>query len=215
MTTQPLLIYLADDHRLIGEGIAAMLRNIETVERVDIFPNGKLLFKEFNKKRPDLVILDIEMPEWDGLTTLREIMQAYPETCVLMLSMLEERSIIEECISMGAKGYMHKDSKKEEFELALYILLHGGTFLSEEAKKVMEGKRMASVANVELIEPLTQRELEILKLICDGCTSKEIGEQLFLSPRTVETHKTHLMQKFNVHSTGKLISLAIKGKLVK
>jgi DNA-binding NarL/FixJ family response regulator len=215
MTAQTLLIYLADDHRLIGEGIAAMLNDIETVERVVIFPNGKLLFKEFNKKRPDLVILDIEMPEWDGLTTLREIKNAYPETCVLMLSMLEERSIIEECFALGAKGYMHKDSKKEEFQEAIETLHQGGDFLSEEAKKVIEGKRKSSIAQVELTEPLTQRELEILKLICDGFTSKEIGDQLFLSPRTVETHKTHLMQKFTVNSTGKLISLAIKGKLVK
>jgi DNA-binding NarL/FixJ family response regulator len=208
-------VYLADDHHLIAEGIATLLNNIDVIKSVKIFHNGKLLFKEFNTERPNLCILDIEMPEWDGITTLKEIRKNYPEIPVLMLSMVEERSIIEECLKIGAKGYMHKDSDKNEFKAAIDSILRGEVFLSSEAQKIIEGIRISSNAALELTEPLTQRELEILKLICDGQTSKEIGESLFLSPRTVETHKTHLMQKFNVNSTGKLISIAIKSKLVK
>ncbi len=209
------IVYLADDHHLIAEGIATLLNDIDMIKSVKIFHNGKLLFKEFNTQRPNLCILDIEMPEWDGITTLKEIRKNYPEIPVLMLSMVEERSIIEECLKIGAKGYMHKDSDKYEFKAAIDAILRGEVFLSSEAQKIIEGIRISSNAALELTEPLTQRELEILKLICDGQTSKEIGESLFLSPRTVETHKTHLMQKFNVNSTGKLISIAIKSKLVK
>lgn len=212
---QNLLVYLADDHHLIGEGIATLLKDIKGVGKVKIFPNGKLLFKEFNTQRPDLCILDIEMPEWDGITTLKEIRLNYPDVPVLMLSMVEERSIIEECLKIGAKGYMHKDSDKEEFNTALETISNNGVFLSAEAQKIIDGIRVSATHTLELLEPLTSRELEILILICDGQTSKEIGEVLFLSPRTVETHKTHLMHKFNVNSTGKLISLAIKSKLVK
>jgi len=212
---QKLTVFLADDHHLIAEGIANLLNDIEQIHSVKIFANGKLLYKEFNSKRPNLCILDIEMPEWDGITTLKEIRANYPEIPVLMLSMVEERSIIEECLRIGALGYMHKDSDKTEFKAAIDSLLKGEVFLSNEAKKIVEGIRFSGSASIELTEPLTQRELEILKLICDGNTSKEIGELLFLSPRTVETHKTHLMHKFNVNSTGKLISIAIKSKLVK
>lgn len=212
---QKLTVFLADDHHLIAEGIATLLNDLELIQSVKIFANGKLLYKEFNTKRPNLCILDIEMPEWDGITTLKEIRANYPEIPVLMLSMVEERSIIEECLKIGALGYMHKDSDKNEFKSAIEAILKGEVFLSAEAKKIIEGIRMSNSASIALSEPLTQRELEILKLICDGQTSKEIGESLFLSPRTVETHKTHLMQKFNVNSTGKLISIAIKSKLVK
>jgi DNA-binding NarL/FixJ family response regulator len=210
-----LTIYLADDHQLIAEGIATILKELNSIDTIKWFPNGKLLYKEFNIKKPNLCILDIEMPEWDGITTLKEIRTNYPEMPVLMLSMVEERSIIEECFKIGALGYMHKDSDKNEFNEAIKTILSGKLFLSAEAKKIVEGIRFSGSASIELTEPLTQRELEILKLICDGNTSKEIGELLFLSPRTVETHKTHLMHKFNVNSTGKLISIAIKSKLVK
>lgn len=153
------------------------------------------------------------MPIWDGIKTLQEVKANFPETPCFMLSMLEEKSVIEECMALGASGYLHKDSSKEEMRNAIMHGVQGKLFFSEEANKILAGKRNKSNTNsIELSEPLTERELEILEKICDGLTSEEIGEELFVSHRTVETHKKNLMEKFGVNSTGKTITL--KNRLI-
>ncbi len=211
-----LTIFVADDHELVRQGISALLQSIENMGTVRSFANGKELYKALLNEKPSCVFLDIEMPEWDGIRTLKTIKESHPEIPCFMLSMLEERSVIEECVASGASGYLHKDSTKEELASAISTGINGGTYFSEEANKIRMGQRNKSqLTNVELLEPLTERELEILGKICDGLTSKEIGEQLFVSHRTVETHKKNLMQKFNVNTTGKLISIALKNRIVK
>lgn len=211
-----LKIFLADDHELVRQGVSTLISKVSIVNEVIAFKDGKELYKSILSARPDVVFLDIEMPNWDGLRTLQEIKQNFPEIPCLMLSMLEEKSVVEECIKMKASGYLHKDSSSEEIEEAINAVLNGKTYFSQEAAKILSGQRNPSnQVNLELSEPLTDRELEILKEICDGLTSKEIGEKLFVSHRTVETHKKNLMQKFNVNTTGKLIALALKSRLVK
>ncbi|MCB9195805.1 MAG: response regulator transcription factor [Flavobacteriales bacterium] len=211
-----LVVYLADDHELVRQGVASLVKSIESVKDVICFKDGKELYKSILNVRPNVVFLDIEMPVWDGMRTLKEIKTNYREVKVIMLSMLEEKSIIQECIELGASGYLHKDSSAKEIEQAITVALEDGTYFSQETNKILSGQRNSSSNTpLELTEPLTERELEILKEICDGLTSKEIGDKLFVSHRTVETHKKNLMQKFNVNTTGKLISLAIKNRLVK
>jgi len=209
-------IFLADDHELVAMGLASILKTIQTVDEVKIFPNGKELFKACMHEKPSHIFLDIEMPEWDGLYTLKELKKAYPSIPVLMLSMLNERHIIEDCIDKGALAYLNKDSTMSELEEALSSVEQQVVFYSSEVKKALDGKLATrSTSNIELTEPLTDRELEVLNYLCDGLTSKEIGEKLFLSSRTVETHKNNIMQKFGVNTTGKLIMLAIKNRIVK
>lgn len=211
-----LKIFLADDHELVRQGVSTLISKVSIVNEVIAFKDGRELYKSILSARPDVVFLDIEMPNWDGLRTLQEIKQNFPEIPCLMLSMLEEKSVVEECMKMKASGYLHKDSSSEEIEEAINAVLNGKTYFSQEAAKILSGQRNPSnQVNLELSEPLTDRELEILKEICDGLTSKEIGEKLFVSHRTVETHKKNLMQKFNVNTTGKLIALALKSRLVK
>jgi DNA-binding NarL/FixJ family response regulator len=129
--------------------------------------------------------------------------------------MNDERKLIEESIKEGAKGYLHKNCNLSELKTAIEMVMDGNIYLSEDTKKIMVGLKQSSTQTAHtLTEPLTDRELEVLRLVCDGLTSKEIGEKLFLSSRTVETRKTNLMQKFNVQTTGKLIAMALKHKIV-
>lgn len=209
-------VFIADDHELVRQGISGLLLSCNSVENVRSFPNGKDLYRALLNDRPDCIFLDIEMPEWDGIRTLKEIKANFPEIPCFMLSMLEERSVIEDCMQHQASGYLHKDSSKEELEEAILAGISGKTYFSEETNKIISGQRnRSSSLAIELTEPLTDRELEILEKICDGLTSKEIGDQLYVSHRTVETHKKNLMHKFNVNSTGKLIALALKNRIVK
>ncbi|MCW3076095.1 MAG: two component transcriptional regulator, LuxR family [Bacteroidetes bacterium] len=214
MTSNNLTIYLADDHEIVARAIAGLLLSVKGIKEVQSFSNGKDLFSACQKSAPDLVILDLEMPEWSGLVTLKKIKEQFFFP-VIMLSMNDEKTLIEETIKEGAKGYLHKNCSVTELQMAIETVLRGDIFLSEETKKILVGLKLPSGnINFTLTEVLTDKEYEVLKLVCDGLTSKEIGEKLFLSPRTVESRKNNLMQKFNVQTTGKLISLAIKNKIV-
>jgi DNA-binding NarL/FixJ family response regulator len=129
--------------------------------------------------------------------------------------MNDEKYIIQECMKLGASGFMPKDCKVEELHEALDVVLDGGTYLGEKIIKILATKKSDDNNVFELTSDITKREQEILENLCDGLTCKEIADKLFLSARTVETHKKSIMAKFDAHTTGKLISLAIKYKFVK
>lgn len=207
-------IYLVDDHALVAQGVANVLTSLPIVKEVLIFNSGKKLVDALSEQLPDLIILDIEMPEWNGLETLKRLNSITQLPCI-MLSMNDEKHIIQECIRLGAKGFMPKDCSVEEMAEAIDVVLDGGTYLAERIQKILTTKKSASNDFFELTMPITKRELEILVEICEGLTCKEIADKLYLSTRTVETHKKSIMAKFDVHTTGKLVSCAIKYKFVK
>lgn len=212
---QSITIYLADDHEIVATAIAGLLRSLKHVDTVKTFTSGKSLYNACLSKSPDLVILDLEMPEWSGLDTLEKI-RALGGMPVMLLTMNDEKTVIEEAFKKGAQGYLHKNCTAGELETAITTVMSGNLFLSEDIKKIMVGIRQSAPSSVTgLSEPITDKEFEVLQLICEGLSSKEIGEKLFLSPRTVETRKQSLMDKFNVRTTGKLIASAIKNKIVK
>ncbi|MCK6648956.1 MAG: response regulator transcription factor [Bacteroidia bacterium] len=206
-------IYLADDHNIVAEGIAGILKDMPKVHSVAIFNNGKELYEACQKTRPDVVFLDVDMPIWNGVFTLEKLADRFPEMPCFMLSMLNERSIIEDCIRKGAAGYLNKNCRTDELEEALN--LKERPFFCKQVLLFLSGLSQEETANtVKPTEPLTVRETEILSLFCDGLSPKEISERLFISQRTVENHKSMIMQKFNVNSVGKLISVALKNKIV-
>lgn len=207
-------IYLADDHELVATGIASIISNCLPNAKVTTFKNGQLLFQATEKEVPDLVFLDYEMPIWDGKTTLIELKKKLPELPVLMLSMLNEKAIIQSCITHGAIGFLNKDCSLDEFKMAIESALSEIVFYSREVLKSLSGTASNSVNIDAHIEELTERELDVLRLLCEGMSPKEIGEKLFLSPRTVEKHKDNIMQKMEVSSVAKLISVALKNKLI-
>lgn len=208
------IIYLADDHNLVAKGIASIIQNIPNIERVEIFTNGKELFDACLIKLPTLVFLDIEMPIWDGRTTLVALKDRFPTLRCLMLSMLNEKSMIEDCLEKGASGYLNKDCTDVELQEAIFST--DEYYFSKDALKSMSGITKKIIEKeYQLTEPLTDRELEILSLLCEGLSPKEIADKIYLSPRTVETHKKNIMFKMDVNSVGKLISVALKNNLIK
>jgi two-component system response regulator NreC len=198
----------------VATGIASIISNCLPNAKVTTFKNGQLLFQATEKEVPDLVFLDYEMPIWDGKTTLIELKKKLPELPVLMLSMLNEKAIIQSCITHGAIGFLNKDCSLDEFKMAIESALSEIVFYSREVLKSLSGTASNSVNIDAHIEELTERELDVLRLLCEGMSPKEIGEKLFLSPRTVEKHKDNIMQKMEVSSVAKLISVALKNKLI-
>jgi DNA-binding NarL/FixJ family response regulator len=207
-------VFLADDHELVAHGISTLLQKIEGVEAVKTFKNGKELFNACFIQKPDLIFLDYEMPVWDGKLTLENLKRDFPKIPVFMLSMLNEKSVIQACISIGAKGFLNKDCSFEELSDAFLSLKSDEIYYSLEIQNSLQGKSNKNVSNLNLKEEISEREMEILKLLCDGLSPKEIADKLFLSHRTVETHKNNIMQKFEVNSVAKLISIAIKNRIV-
>lgn len=208
------LIYLADDHAIVAQGIAQLLRSVPNVEEVIVFNSGMTVYEATLQKKPSIIILDIEMPGWSGIDTLKKIKSVYDVPCI-MLSMNDEKFIIQECMKLGASGFIPKDCSSAELYEAIEVVLDGGTYLSEKISKILATKKTATNDVFELTSPITKREIQILEHICEGLTCKEIGDKLYLSTRTVETHKKSLMSKFDAHTTGKLVSLAFKYKFVK
>lgn len=211
------LLYLADDHVIVANALSSLIHQIDSNIEIVLFSNGEELYKALTERKPNIVFLDIEMPVWDGRKTLQEIKTNFPEIPCLILSMNSEKSVIQDCINSGANAYLLKDSSLNEFKDALDHVKQGKIYFSIEILKVLSSQSKEiqieptnAIANVQLSE----RELEVLKLICDGFSPKEIADQLFLSHRTVETHKNNIMQKLEISTVGKLISYAIKNKLV-
>ena len=215
MTTPIQLTYLADDHHIVAEGIASLLRSTGMYGEVRIFADGKSLWNACKAQLPQWVFLDYEMPGWSGLETLQQLKAAYPHLPVLILSMNAEKSIIEACIQHGANGYLSKDSAPDELMEALTEVQRGEVYYSRAVLKALAGLRTTRLATKTLQIDLSVRETEILKLICDGLSPKEIADKLYLSKRTVDTHKSNIMQKFDVNSVGKLISMALQNNLLK
>jgi DNA-binding NarL/FixJ family response regulator len=208
-------IYIADDHEIVAKGISALVRKVLDTEAVHITKNGEELIRKVLSQKPSLVILDVEMPVKDGLETLKDLRGRGYTFPILMLSMVEEQAIIQSAMDLGANGYLHKDCSEEELKEALEATNRNEFYLSKEAKNAMIGVKSSNQSkNPPQTYNITKRELEVLELICEGLTSKEVGNKLFISARTVESHKENLMQKLDVNSSSKLVAKALKNRMV-
>jgi len=207
------LIYIAEDHQIVAKGMEQLLQSIGGYD-ISLLKNGQELLEAVQKKEPDIIFLDIEMPVLNGIDTLKLLRETNSSIRVLMLTMLEELAIVDTCFKLGANGFIHKDCSIDELKLAIDTVQIGNSFISKQMQELML-KIPANKARKDTFSiQLTIREKEILGLICEGLTSKEIGDQLFISHRTVETHKDNMMRKLDVNSTAKLISIALKMKLI-
>ncbi len=209
-------VLLADDHQLIIDGISAILKNESDFELIGSFNNGQDALENINGLSPDIAIVDIEMPELSGIEIL-EIISKSSNTKIIILSAYEELSLIKRCLSLGAKGYLLKRSNPNEIIDAVKRVAEGGSYFSQEVtEKYINDSTTISESKeskVKGIEILTERELEVLKLIVDGNSNPQIAEQLYISKRTVDTHRVNLMQKLDIHSTVELVKFAIKHNL--
>ncbi len=207
-------ILIVDDHQMFIDGVKALLRKEKNFEIIGEALNGEdaLLFLEGNNI--DILITDISMPGMSGVELTKKIKKAKPEIKVLVLTMFNDRQVISEIIMAEAEGYILKNTGKQELIFALEKIADNGTYFSNEIVNIMlESPNDSNIKTDVSIDVLTERELEILKLICLELTSEQIAEKLFISKRTVDTHRKNIIDKTEIHTLVGLIKFALRNKL--
>ncbi|MBD79202.1 MAG: DNA-binding response regulator [Crocinitomicaceae bacterium] len=211
-------IYIADDHLMVQDGLKSILSNIEGIQVIGTAIDGKQCLDEVRSGiRPDVILMDIDMPRMSGMDATKLLKQEFPDIKIVGLSMHDERGVIQSLIDVGADGYILKNSSGDELAKGIEVVLKGEKFFSTEVtmkllKRTEEIK--PSATRSKEFEELTEREIEILRQIAEGLSNKEIGEKLFISHRTVDTHRTNLMRKLNVHNIAGLIKFALKNGII-
>lgn len=214
-------VLIVDDHKIIRDGIKSLLEDTPNIKIVGEASNGLEAIEFFKKQPADVVIMDIRMPEMGGIETTKFLTENYPNVKILALTMHDEEAFISKMLNAGASGYLLKNVGKEEFITAINKIYKGENYFSLEVATKMMTKFMSSKFNDEQENDaedndlqLTKREIEVIKLIAEGLTSQDIADKLFISPRTVDTHRRNLLQKLNVKNTAELIKFAIKHNIV-
>ncbi|PQJ80224.1 response regulator [Polaribacter porphyrae] len=214
----PIKILIADDHPLIAEGIKNTFQNQIDFKVVAIVENGKAVLEYLEQHSVDVVLLDINMPIMDGIECATHITRNYNDVNVAMLSMHQESSIIKKLIEIGVKGYMLKTIPSDELLLAVKKINSGKEYFNADVTKALLSDDKPNTLRQfskksPLLDDLTTREKEIIKYLSQGFTNTQIGEKLFISPRTVDTHRTNIMRKIDVHNVASLIRFAFQNGL--
>jgi DNA-binding NarL/FixJ family response regulator len=222
----PLRVILVDDHNLVRAGFRSLLENIPDVEIVAEAENGYSALELIRTHKPDMVLMDIALPDITGLDVTAQVIQEYPSIKVVLLSMYDNEEYVLRALEIGAAGYLLKDADASEFELAIRSIANGKAYLSPAiSSRVIESyQARVSAPKRPIIPPagsqnlvdshLTARQREVLRLIAEGFTTKEIAQQLNLSAKTVDAHRTQLMRELNIHEIAGLVRYAIRIGLI-
>jgi len=207
-------ILIVDDHQMFIDGIKALLRNEKNIDFVGEAHDGleALSFLEYNNDI-DLLIADINMPNMDGVELTKQVKLKYPEIKILVITMHDDRQIVSDILLAEAEGYILKNTGKAELKQAISYLMEGSTHYSNQILKIMMQRIKQHQANLNTTKPLTDREIEVIDLIVRELATTEIGEKLFISPRTVETHRKNIMIKTQSKTLVGLIKFAFRNKL--
>jgi two-component system, NarL family, nitrate/nitrite response regulator NarL len=209
-------IMIADDHQMFIDGIKALLKTEKDIEVVGEALNGKALLAVLDKSTPDIVLMDINMPEMDGIEATKELAANFPHIKVIMLSMHANTEFVVGLIESGASGYILKNTGKKELTHAIRSVHSGSPYFSEEiTASIMSSFKNPerTVRNAEM-EKLTEREKDVLKLIASEFSTKEIADKLFISTNTVETHRKNLFSKLKVKNLAGLVKYALQTGLI-
>jgi len=214
-------ILLAEDHRILREGLRAIFRGEPDLALAGEAEDGRAAIAQARELQPDLVILDLSMPRTDGLSALAEIKRVAPDARVLVMTVHRTEEYVFKAIEGGADGYLLKDASASELLLAVRSVLAGDRYLCPAVASQFvtaflnnKGKRRAAPKPLSPIETLSSREREVLKLVAEGYRSREIGEILCISEKTVEKHRANLMRKLGINSATGLTAFAIEKGLV-
>ena len=209
-------IILADDHQLIIDGISNLLENETGINIVATCNNGVQVLDELPNHNVDVLLLDLDMPEMNGLQCAEEVQQRFSNVKIAILTMHHEKALIQKFIELGVKGYFLKTIQKDELIHAIKTIAKGGEYFPSDVTKALLQKQTItpSVTQSPLIASLTEREIEIIRLVSQGLSNKEIAEKLFISPRTADTHRTNIMKKLDLHNVAELVRFAFQNKIV-
>lgn len=212
-------IAIADDHRIVREGIKAMLKDEAWIEIAGEAADGEEVLELLERKKTDIVLLDIDMPAMDGITCLRLVRKFWPATRVLMVSMHMSEHFVVEAFRNGAAGYISKDSCTAEMVNAIRTVAQGNSYFSNEVSRRLHNHLNRAPEDRKALryqkEPLlTSRETEVLMLIAKEFTNQEIADRLFISPHTVVSHRRNLLQKLNAKNTAGLVHQAARHGLL-
>ncbi|MEZ4807391.1 MAG: response regulator transcription factor [Flavobacteriales bacterium] len=207
-------VLLADDHRIITDGLKELLSTEPDIECIGAAADGAEAVYMAGHLQVDVLLMDIDMPVMDGIQATERLRAEAPEVKVVILSMHDEAAMVQRVMELGADGYLVKNCGKEELLLAIRGVHAGRKHFSSSLAEALLSARKETASRSDVLASLSERELEVLAALAEGLTNKEIGERLFISPRTVDTHRTNLMKKLDCHNVVGLVRLAIKAGLV-
>ena len=205
-------IMLADDHPLFIEGLSMMLRREPDFELCGIANNGREVLEMLPTTKPDLILLDINMPKMNGLETIKYIRQSYPSVKIVMLSGYFDEALIKEAKIKGANGYLLKSSQRDELIHTIKMVYSGALFATPQHDQPAPGEFLVNDKFLAQFN-LTKRERELIQLIKNGMTNQDIAQNLHLSVYTVETHRKNIMQKLKLNSPGALMKFIIENQI--
>ena len=209
-------VVVADDHTILRQGIKALLDNQSGIEVIAEAKDGREALTLIERLLPDVILMDIAMPGLNGLEATRRIKKKFPKIKVLVLTMYTNEEYVFQILQAGANGYLVKETAFQDLISAITAVYRDEAFMSPSISKKVINRytQRAQKTNDTTCDVLTTREREVLQLIAEGSSSKKIAEALFISPKTVETHRTHIMDKLNIHNRTDLVKYAIRKGIV-
>lgn len=200
-------VFIVDDHYMVIEGIRSLLQNDKNIEWAGHAMNAASCLAFLKQQQPDVILMDINLPDKSGIDLCKEVKEKYPSVFVVGLSTFNQQSFIQKMMDNGASGYVLKNATQEELTEAVETVIKGKTYLSDEASQTLRKEDNANIV-------LTRREKEVLELIADGMTNAAIAQKLFISVTTVDTHRKNLLAKLETKNTASLIRIATQLHLI-
>ncbi len=200
-------VHIVDDHRMLVEGLQAAIEDSGTAKVVDTSYTIDTCRRNLISRRPDVLLLDISMPDGSGIDFCGELHEKYPEMKILILTSHDEYTMVNRAMAVGASGYIHKNALSEEVVKGIETVMTGGKYFSSEINLLMKKR-------VDHAVWLTAREQELLRHIVDGCTNQEIADKMFLSVETIKTYRKNLVLKLGTKNAAELVHIAIRDKWV-
>lgn len=202
-------VAITDDHQMVVEGLKYLLSNLSDIEVIATYKNLSETFLGLSNDKPDVLLLDINLPDGNGVLACEDILKLVPDTHIIALTNLEDSTFIKQILKKGAKGYLMKNTSKEELILVINEVMKGEVFLTDKIKTLLLNETLGKTNN-RFIPKLTRREKEVLNLIIEELTTLEIAKKLFVSIKTIESHRTNLLQKVGAKNSAGLVRIALE-----
>lgn len=203
-------VFITDDHYMVIEGIRSLLQNVEEIELIGHASNAASCLAFLRQDQPDVILMDISMPDKGGIELCKEVKDKYPSIQILGLSTFDQKAFVQKMMENGASGYVLKNATKQELSKAIQMVHKGQKYLSVGASDALKSAQKDQAA----LPFITRREKDVLQLIVEGYTNTEIAEKLFVSPATIDTHRKSLLAKFNMKNTASLVRFVTQHNLI-